>query len=225
MSTKQQDGPALTPDQRRASRSLQEKARKTYETVTTELARRRAANLAKRREVEEEDGRIGGEEYTAGLTFTQARDSEGAKNLTASWPLFDKTLVKIDAEHSGLTVSRFDLPAQSVAGQHVLSTRQGEGEIVNESIGRALAMLDRTISNADSVARRAKALLDLRDALKDAVARAEVTTDAELEAWFTKAHAALPAIEPLEAVLARDIRGRHYLGAAVRIGAIPPSAA
>jgi hypothetical protein len=129
----------------------------------------------------------------------------------------DPLISKIDDERMHIRVSRAELPEAPLEAEHVLSTRPSTGEIVREGLGHALAAMARTVSNGESCNRRIRALLHLRDEVRDAVCQGLVLDAAELESLFKTKYAQLPRIESVQDVLARDVRGRDYVAAAKRL--------
>jgi hypothetical protein len=138
------------------------------------------------------------------------RDASEATLWQARLENADALLAKLDHERTNIKVSRVELAEAPLEGEHVFSTKPSTGELVSEGLGYGLAAMARVVSNAASANRRIRALLELRDEVRDAVCQGLVLDAGELESWFKAKHAALPRIEPIEAVLARDVRGQAY---------------
>lgn len=196
-------------------KALGQELASSYDAVVT---RGRAAADAKRAELEGQLAKaraalveLSNEQDRATYAYTDRRDLVMAR-LWAERPAeVDELIAAVEAEARELRPGTYNLaPAPPDPGSNVLlgNHPKAVGTLMSDvhpDIG------SRQINNSESVERRRAALFALAEQLREWTRKGAYGSVGELREMYAKAHAALPAVEPLRDVMARDPRGRAAL--------------
>jgi len=170
-----------------------------YERRRDELQRAIAASQEKHRDLDREQGELGGELAGLGDGYCSQRDPIMAR-LWAERPAWaDELIARVEEEAVAIlrNPQLRELPAD--AALFVASNPRVTGEIVDENA--PLSVIAQTFSNSASCEVRSRALRDLAQQVRSWTEKGAYSTPAELEAMFGEAYAALPAIEGVDSVV------------------------
>jgi hypothetical protein len=196
-----------------------------YPLAAEKLKAEAAAAEAARQKAEASLQRIESAQSALSSEFTSARDGSAKRLLDGCPAVVHERVALCKSEAAALKTDSYALPPEPLRGTPSMYTGPAAvGEIVDNSIGAALAALPRNVSNIESVSARRRGLFALADQILDWTWKGEFTTVAEFEQLFARAYAALPKVEALQETLQRDIRGRNYVKTVAGRPALPPGA-
>jgi len=189
-----------------------------------ELERRRVAFLAKRaaheaRVAEAEKARAAAIEACLALYRVNVGEDEYVGFRDAEWrrlwdgrpAIVDDLIARCRAESYALRAEVIGIPALDPRAHSTGALIGDAPDRDSEFIARGLS-----VGNGESVARRGAALRELAEQIRRWAERGEFGDERELLAKFNRAYAALPAAEPLVAVVRRlaeagDLRCREFI--------------
>jgi hypothetical protein len=164
------------------------------------------------REAEKRLQALADEEGAARSSWVSWRDSQEQIAWEQRPPLVDELIARTVEERLSLghRIERHDIPPPDPLKGATPVAYNGPGavgEIVDPYATSPIRFI-RTVSNAESITARVKALWGLAEDIESWTRRGTYSTVADLQRLFDAAYKALPAIEPIAAVLKRDIHGR-----------------
>jgi len=177
------------------------------------IAANRQAAAAKRRQADE--ARAEGQRRYAQLS-AEASELEDSASSYAAWRdeqarrLWEGRPALVDELISRVTQESFatKVDVATIPGAHWSRWGQAAGVLLGDDYVKSLRKEEpRKVDNYASVEARRKALREFAEEIRRTTERGtEWATDAELMAWFNRRYAALPQIEPIEAVIRRGDR-------------------